>query len=335
MSMPALSLAVFRPGQGEPVSQLVRRYAIAHPELKPKSLKQLQVCLSLVRRWAGDEITCDELFALERFEAFTAWLFEEPKHRGTEPGRPRSVRTVRGKRDYLWGLWRFAYKRKLCDEAPPDRDDLAKLKSPKEDPIAWSPDEVRRIIDAARVAPDVRWWKPAHWISFLCAAWYTSERFEALLSCRQAELDGDTLIVKACRTKDKKAGSHKLPAWLAGMIRTLPVIAGGGVAAEKRELIWPFPFAPAAMRQHYREDILKPAGLPHDRHHLFHCLRRSVLTEMVNVADMAAAQELARHSSPAITLESYISQAKLRNKRSAADVLPNPASRPVAQLALF
>lgn len=335
MSLPALRLSVFRPGQGAPIAELLTRYSTAHPELKPASLKQLEVCLNLVRRWGGDEITCDELFTLERFEEFIQWLFQQPKHRGTEPGKSRSVRTVRGKRDYLWTLWRFAFKRNLCDAPPPDREDLARLKAPKEDPIAWSPDEVRKIIEAARGAPDILWWKPAHWITFLCTDWYSSERFEALLSCRQSDLDGETLIVKACRTKDKKAGCYKLPSWLTDMIRTLPVIAGAAVPEAKRDLIWPFPFSADTMRRRYRSDILRPSGLPDDRHHLFHCLRRSVLTEMVNVADVAAAQELARHSSPAITLDSYISRAKLRNRKSAADLLPNPASRPVEQLALF
>lgn len=336
----APSLKVWSPGSGSPLAVLLPRYALAHPDLRAVSLEQLQVIVNLVAAWGlsldppNDSVCCDEIFQLERFEAFVKWLFESPKKTGAAPGQPRALRTIKGKRDGLWTLWRFAKKRGFCDQAAPDREDLARLKCPKEDPVAWSPDEVREIIESARKAPPILWWTPAHWVSFLCAQWYSVERFQSLLSCRIEDLADGVLSVRARRTKDKKPGAHPIPVWLNAMIQTLPLLAGDRVPLEQRPLIWPFPFGPETMRSHLKSDILKPAGLPSDGKHLFHCIRRSGITEMVNVAGLAAAQELARHSSPAITIESYVSQAKLRRK-SAADVLPNPSTRSAEQLALF
>ena len=330
---PSASPKLFVPGQGTPLSELLSRYSVAKPDLKPVSLQQYAIALNLVADWSTAEITCDEIFELDAFRRWVKWLVDTPKARGTRPGAKRSLRTVRGKRDMLLTLWDFAHEEGCCDRPPPSRKKLAVLKHTVEDPVAWSPDQVRRIIQQARLARAVRWWGPPHWLSLLCAIWYTGERITALLACPIGDLEGNVLHVRGCRTKDKKPGVHQLPGWLADLMRSLPVLAGDTVHAGS--LIWRWPLKLNALREHYRRDILIPAELPHDGQRLFHCIRRSTITEMVNVAGRDAAQEMARHSSPAITLEHYVSRANLRGRKSSAELLPDPSKSPDSQLSLF
>lgn len=329
----AFSLALFQPGSGTPLAELLPRYFTAHPAIKPVSAKQLEVVINLAREFAGPEATCDEIFSLDAFEAWVKWLFDQPKCRGARPGCRRAPSTVRGKRSSLLTLWRFAHRRGMCQDPPPPNEDLAPIAVPKEDPVAWSPEQIAKIIHQCRQAPPIEWWQPAHWLALVWANWYTAERIEALLSCRRDDLQGDVLYVRACRTKDKKAGVHRLKPELCDLIRSLPMLAGN-VPAEKRDLIWPWPYLLGALRGRYRRDILQPAGLPDDSSHLFHCIRRSSITEMVNVAGVAAAQELARHSSPSLTLDRYTSRRLLRTK-TAADVLPDPTRSAERQKELF
>ena len=337
---------LWAPGSGTNFSEVLPKYLMARPALDPKSAAQLQTVCNLAQTWAtqkSGETDCsvDEIFSLDNFEAWVKWLFDTPIQRGASPGQRRSPRTVRGKRDSLWTLWRFAHKKGLCDSSPPDRDELAPINWAKEDPTAWSPEQFAAVIDFSRRAPDVLWWRSAHWVSLLWTGWYSAERIGGLLSCRLDDLQGDVLYVRARRTKDKKAGAHRLKPELCDLIRSLKTLAGPDVDPEFADRIWPWPHSINTLRARYRRDILRPAGLPEDCLHLFHCNRRSSLTELVNAAGIAAAQELARHSSPALTLDRYISK-RLSRGKAASDVLPDPTTlRPkknaasVKQLALF
>lgn len=322
---------MFVPGSGTNFSEVLPRYLTAHPALDPKSASQLQTVCNLVQAWAtqhdpGEDLSVDGIFELDEFEAWVKWLFDTPIERGSSIGKRRSPRTVKGKRDALWTLWRFAHKRGLCDRSPPDRDELAPIACPKEDPVAWSPDEVAAIIHQSRQAPDVKYWRPGHWLSLLWTAWYSAERIDGLLSSRLSDLQGDVLYIRADQTKDGKPGVHRLKPELSALIRSLKTLAGPGVPEAKADLIWPWPFKINALRARYRRDILRPAGVPDDRLHLFHCVRRSSLTETVNQAGRAAAQELARHSTPKL-LDNYVSKRLLRTT-AAVDVLPDPTIKP-------
>lgn len=328
-------IGLYVPREGNPFCKILPLYLTAHPALRPGSKKQIEAVCNLVADWGGADLSVDEIFQREQFEAWVAWLFAAPKKRGAGPGEMRSPRTVAGKRDYLWSLWKFAHRRGLADNPPVDREDLAPIACPREDPVAWSPDEVARIIHQSRMTPDIGHWKPGHWLSLLWAAWYSAERIESLLSSRLSDLQGDILYVRASRTKDKKAGVHRVKPELSALIRSLKTLAGPGVPSEKADLIWPWPYKINALRARYRRDILRPAGLADDRLHLFHCVRRSSLTETVNQAGIAAAQELARHSSPSLTLDNYVSRRLLRTQ-AAVDVLPDPTRMsPLKQGTLF
>jgi hypothetical protein len=60
-----------------------------------------------------------------------------------------------------------------------------------------------------------------------------------------------------------------------------------------------------------QEGHFVPAA-PTDHYHLFHALRKTGVTEMVNELGLEAASSHARHSSPGLTMSAYVSQANLR-----------------------
>ena len=315
MSSARLALKVHDPAAatGFPLADLMERYATAHPLLKPNSRQQLQNVLNSAIAWGA--VTCDDIFSLDSFERWQAWIAKTPKRRGAGPGQLRSPRTIKGRRDSLWTLWKFAKRRGLCDEPPPDWEDLAPIECPREDPVAWDVDEMKQIIAQCRQARTIGAWGPDHWQSLVETIWYTAERIgdgnKGLLSCRPDDLRGNVLYLPASRTKDKKPGVHRLPAELCDLIRR----------GATPEALWPWPFGIGALRENYRKGVLKALGLPTSSKHLFHCLRRSSITEVENVAGREAAQAHGRHSTSSMT-ERYVSK-RLSRGHSAAQQLPS------------
>lgn len=310
------------------LDELLELYLAAHPDLGQGTIGQYKNAMALAKRWLEEkhlDADCESLFNLTRFREWTAWLLSEPEKRATKGHREN--RTVKGRRDTLLTFWRFASDEGHCTEAAPPYRKLAKLKVPQKDPVAWSVAEMKKIVAAAKGAPPISHWTPGHWDTFLQVMFFTAERFTALLQCLTSDLSGDVLTVRASTTKDKKEGITPLPPELATKVRSLPAFASGA-----EELIWPYPYQPKTMREHYKRHILKPAGMPFDRSHLLHCIRRASLTELVNVKDPAAAQTQARHTTPQMTLK-YISQKKLR-KKSASLLLPS-LEKTAEQLDLF
>lgn len=294
------------------LGKLLSRYCTARPNLSDGSIEQLQVAVNLTTEWLGREVSVAEIFEEEPFERFVWWLSTSLWR-----GKKRSPATVAGRRASLLTLWDFAFRKRLWPLPMPDRRDLAPLKVPDEDPTSWWPEEWDLILATARTAPAIRHWTPDHWLTMLDCFWRSAERLTGMLQCELTDIDNDVLNIRAEYTKDKKAGILKLGPALADTLRRLERRAGC-------LKIWDFPGCEETLRNHYRNDILIPAKLPHDRKHLFHCIRRTSVTEVVNLShgDEKKGQEHARHTSGKVT-KKYISRAKLRGKKLTSDLLPS------------
>lgn len=87
-------------------------------------------------------------------------------------------------------------------------------------------------------------------------------------------------------------------------------------------LIFEADFCPATIYNRYRK-ILEEAGLPTDRNHKFHCLRRSVASYFEAVGGDAT--KLLGHSTRRVTEKSYLDPTITETKH-ASDLLfrPNP-----------
>jgi hypothetical protein len=213
---------------------------------------------------------------------------------------------------------------------PPKRK-KPRWKEQKRDPVAFTIDEIIRLLAAAMVAPPMErctLWTSDHWVTLIGAFLATAERFEALADCPRSALQGNVLTVPAHLTKDGKENPVVLPDWIAEKIRGLPAIGGD-------PRVWPYPFELRTLRERYTLDILKPAALPHSRHHKFHALRRSAVTQVKIIHGLEAAREMARHFGEGLTLKSYVSRRVERSQNGSVSFeVPKPEA-PDRQQRLF
>ena len=300
------------------VADLLNRYCRAHPDLSAGAIHQYRMALNLVEEWGAK--FCDDIFTLDGLRGFTNWLIETPY--AEEGEKKRTPETVNGRCDSVWTFWRFAFDEELCDKEPPSRKKLPPLKEPEKNPVAWSVKEFRKIVGLLGKVESKDWFCAVHWETLFACQWYSSERIGALLKCEWSDLAGDVLVVRGETTKDGGTGINRgLPPELIEMLRLLPSLREGAVPPELSKFIWPRPISVDGMRRRYKR-ILERAGLPFDATHMFHCNRRSSLTEMASTGGPEKAQKHARHSHPSIT-KRYLDRTKIRGE-CAADLLPSP-----------
>lgn len=224
----------------------------------------------------------------------------------------RSPHTVNEARAKLVALWNYSAKQKLTDVWP----DVEKMPVPRRLPIAWAAADFRKLLDAAGAMPghvgDAAagdWWR-----ALLLLGWATGERRAALLGFRWDDYDAESGRL-LCRAETRKACDrdrlYQVPVWcrvgLAKLPRSGPVI-----------LAWPFSFHTYFL--HWNK-LLKSAGLPADRYHKTHALRRSHASHLA-AAGVDASKALG-HSSPLVTYEHYIDP-HVVGAISHAEKLPDP-----------
>lgn len=224
--------------------------------------------------------------------------------------RGRSAYTANDYRSKLVALWTFCARRRWTETYP----DVDEAPTEKRNPVAWTRDELARVIAATALArqpmggiPGPTWYR-----ALLLVLWDTGERIGAILRAERSQLHGDTLLVPAAHRKGKTRD----------MVYTLHPDTVAAIAAmgEPRAMLFPRDCTTETVANRWRA-CLKRAGLPHDRQHLFHCVRRSVASHAKAAGGDATA--LLDHSSSAITRDSYIDRRIVQPAR-AVDVLFRP-----------
>lgn len=222
----------------------------------------------------------------------------------------RSAYTANDYRSKLVALWTFCAKRKWIDTFP----DVERLATEARNPVAWSREELSRVIAATRHAggsiggvPGSVWFR-----ALILVLWDTGERIGAILRAERSQLDGDTLIVPAAHRKGKTRD----------MVFTLHADTVAAIAAMRTTagLLFPRECHTETIANRWRA-CLRAEGLPFDRQHMFHCMRRSVASHAKAAGGDATA--LLDHSSSAITQASYIDRRIVPTAR-AVDVLFRP-----------
>ena len=102
------------------------------------------------------------------------------------------------------------------------------------------------------------------------------------------------LIYAEYRNGQTRAKTWKFHAETVALLRE--------IVQPEPELVFPFPYNSATLWNRY-DTLLKSAGLPHDRKHKFHCLRKSVGSYFE--AAGGNAMQLLDHSSRKVT-QSYL-----------------------------
>lgn len=218
---------------------------------------------------------------------FLVWLVD---HRGI---CERSANTMVGR---IRTLWTFLAKRGVVTKFPTSQN----LPVPELTPMAWSPEQLRDLFDAAsrmkgRVDPfkASAWWPV--WLAWL---WTTGERLSASLALDWSMVDLDRKVAAlpaSIRKGKKKPAVYHLSDDLVLLLRTIQRPDGR---------VFPWHRTLGTYWNHYSR-LLAIAGLPSGRKRKTHAIRVSHATWSEAIQAGSATKRL-MHGSPATTQASYL-----------------------------
>ena len=106
-----------------------------------------------------------------------------------------SPKTVRNNRGRILALWNDALDEGVIDNEPRR---LRKVKIPRFIPVAWSPEEISRLLAAARKAPGQflksRVVRAKFWEAFVLVQWDTALRLGDVIALETATVDGQAVF---------------------------------------------------------------------------------------------------------------------------------------------
>lgn len=198
--------------------------------------------------------------------------------------------------DNICSLWRFLFARGVVKVAPT----IKKKRAPIRTPIAWTAEQLRRLWECLERLPGEIEGVPVNlWMMALHATiWDCGERIGATLQTRWSDIDLQRgwIIIRAERRKgsfcDKTSKLH--PETVALLLK---------IVAPRRDLVWPWPHDKTYLYTIYKQ-ILRGAGLPSDRYHGFHCLRKSCGSWVKHFGGNAS--DVLGHADPRTTSQVYI-----------------------------
>jgi integrase len=232
---------------------------------------------------------------------------------GRVVARGGAPRTANAHRDRLCALWRFARRCGLCATEP----NVPPLREPERVPVGLTLDELRRLHSACgeqegRVegVPACVWW-----VALLLVAYDTGERVGAILRIEWGDVDlagGWVRIpaeIRKGQTRDVLRRLH------VETVRHLALLRG--LSPDARVLPWP---GNSTTMYYHWSRILRAAGLPVDRRHKFHCLRKTVASHFAAAGEDAS--RLLDHADRATTAK-YLDP-RIVGQVAPCDVLPRP-----------
>ena len=230
--------------------------------------------------------------------------------------RGSTNRTANRSRECIVALWNFLARKRIVDQFP----DVPRLPDVKNAPVAWSRDQLARLFQACRDAPGyigdytaARWWLILH--SLL---WNSCDRIKPARLCRFEDFNLDTGWA-TFHAKMRKGGSEsntfKLDPITIGLLK--PVAKESGP-------VLPWPYSWTYIYKLYNK-LLRSAGLPRDRFHKFHAVRRSA-GSWIDAAGGDATAALG-HSSERITRRHYLDPT-ICSTQQPCDVLFRPDNEP-------
>lgn len=270
-------------------------------DASPATLNQFRVSLKHAQRALGKPVTLDDLT-----DDLVLAVIQGLRAKGRSPATANKCRSN------LLAIWRWLCRKGHKAIWP----DVAKLKEPRRIPVAWTREELGKLWQAisrqtGTIAgiPAASWWLALHSV-----CWDTGERIGAILALTWDDVSGDSLLFRAetrkGKTDDRAHRLHSSTAELLDRIRKphrLPVFPWD----RSRDLLW----------DRYAK-ILRTAGLPSDRRHKFHAMRRTVAS--FYEAAGGNATELLGHSTRDVTRTHYLDPRVVGNAANACDVLFRP-----------
>lgn len=248
----------------DPLRELLSRY-LTENLIDPRdgTRNKHEIAIRWLERVLGKEVTLADL-TNTNLARMMNWL----------AANGRSRPTINGYRGKLVALWAWACKQGWLAVWPSTK----KMKEPKRSPTAWSAKEIGILWQSlddipgyVAGVPAPLWWKAYHLV-----AWDSGERHTARMSLTWkhfTDFDAGQGIFPA---EIRKGCSADLPFSLHPLTMTLlREIRGLGAGKPHPWVLYPLYFW-----QVYGA-VLRRAGLPDDRAHKTHCLRRSFATHLV------------------------------------------------------
>lgn len=234
----------------------VSRYFLVNQRIRSDATHvQYRFALNNLRDFIGHEPTADDLQ-----DDNVAGMMGLLLRGGLAP------KTINERRGRINALWTWLAKRGVVSTFPT----IGPMPEPERAPLAWSREEIARILRECDVeggwiagVPARLWWVSLHQV-----CWDSGERIGALMEARWQHLTADYLTLPA---EIRKGGRHDRvyhlhPDTLASLDR---------IRQPSREMVWPWELTPGMLWTRYKR-LLKRAGLPFDRKSMFHRMRKSV-----------------------------------------------------------
>jgi integrase len=256
---------------------IVKLYSTVRPGLSACHVANLGYTLNRFRVYLGREPQLSDLTRLSIL-GFMAWA----RTAG------RSPKTCNDYRCNLLILWNFAAEEELL----PAPGRIGKLKEPRRLPVVWSLDQLAALFDSCDLLEGAYpngVAKSLTWRIALSILWDTGCRIGTLYAAKLADVNFSSGVWLAPAETIKGGRGDKLyrlhPA-------TLRLIRSAGMDRPK---LWPYPFHRRNAAKHFGE-LLALAGLPGDRLHKFHCIRRSAETHAAASMGISWAAAAVGHS---------------------------------------
>ncbi len=266
-------------------------YLLEH-ELKPSSQRCLRQTIQAFESWLGHTAELTDLSA-ETVNKYLVWLQENG----------RTPATIHSRRRVLLTFWRAAWEAELVDQLPRR---VRKIKLPRANPQAWTPDEVRQLVVTCQDTPDCTALgipKAAFWTSLVLTAWDSALRLGDLLAFERAWIPADGRLM----VMQSKTGYGQT-------IQLRPItLEWINLCMEnnrERRCIWPW----ASRREEFYKAfnrLVRRAGI---RKGTFKWLRRASVTA-VDAIQRGAGTDQAGHRDRGITLRHYVDASQLPHIR--------------------
>lgn len=252
----------------------------------------------------GREPTIDDLTD-ETVMALMEWIRD----------KPLSLRTANKTRDQLCALWSFLARKGVVKTFP----EVPSFDEPERTPVAWTRDQLRLLWECCAAQGGYVAGIPAglYWLTLHSVAYDSLERIGAVKQLLKTDLrlDWTWLHFRAetrkGRRRDFTTRIHPSTTLLLNRI----------VACQPDEpLIFPWPYHASYFWIKYRT-MRERAGLPTDREHSFHCIRKTGAS--FAEAAGADASKLLGHTGRAVTERHYI-DVTIAKREQACDFLFRP-----------
>ena len=288
-------------------------------DLSEASRKKLETDCRVLDAWNdGAPFLLSEL-SREALIDWMRWLAEQ---------RMASPATVNSKRAGILAVWADAAWKGYAPTLPNSRDPREKIPKrvePDRIPVVWSLEEIDRIFAACAKLTGEWSGVPISlcWITALLLFWDTAGRLFEVTSARVKFLDVERRILY-CPAEDRKGRRRDriYPLHQQTIDVYKATLPGAPGISGPRELVFPFPYCRRQLQIHLTR-LLTLAGLPHDRKHKFHCIRRSAESYAAAERGLQWAADAVGHSL-AVAKRSYISPV-IAPGPVLIDALPRPS----------